>query len=443
MPVEKEETVPGGKKRVAFGRTPKMPSYLVVLVAGELEALSGEANGIPLRIITSRGKKHNAEYALEITRKLLAFYNNYFGLKYPLPKLDQIAIPGGFLGAMENWGAITYFESILLFDPKVSSQDTRETIFTVVAHEMAHQWFGDLVTPAWWDDLWLNEAFATWMEVKASDHFNPGWNARIRSGRSKNLAMATDSLRATHPVRMPIASPSDVIRSFDEITYQKGGAVLFMLESYLGEEAFRDGLRQYLSAHQYANATAADLWAAMEKVSGQPLSGMARSWIEQPGFPLLKVSSSCLEGKRQLVLEQQRFTLDDAPASPFLWQIPVILAEVGAKQPQKKLLLKEKTSTFPLEDCNTPIKLNAGDVGYYRVYYSKPLLKVLQESLSSRLGQSDQLDLLRDTWALMEANQGPSSDYLDLVEGLREQRGQPIWEEILGRLDSLDSLFIG
>jgi aminopeptidase N len=443
MPVEREEALPAGKKRVKFSRTPKMPSYLVVLVAGELEALSGEAEGIPLRIITSRGKKQNGEYALEVTRKLLAFFNDYFGLKYPLPKLDQIAIPGGFLGAMENWGAITYFESILLFDPKVSSQSTRETIFNVVAHEIAHQWFGDLVTPAWWDDLWLNEAFATWMEVKASNHFNPGWNARVRSGRSKNFAMSTDALRATHPVRMPIANPSDVIRSFDEITYQKGGAVLFMLETYLGEQVFRDGLRQYLSAHQYGNATAANLWTAMEKVSGKPLSGMARSWIEQPGFPLLKVSSSCLEGKRQLVLEQQRFTLDDEAPSPLLWQIPVILAEPGATQPPKKFLLKEKSSTFALDNCSTTIKLNAGDAGYYRVRYSKPLLKVLRESLSSGLGQSDQLNLLRDTWALMEANQGSSSDYLDLVEGLRDQKGQPIWEEILGKLESLDSLFIG
>jgi aminopeptidase N len=443
MPVEREEALPAGTKRVKFSRTPKMPSYLVALVAGELEALSGEAAGVPLRIVTSRGKKQNAEYALEITRQLLAFYNDYFGLKYPLPKLDQIAIPGGFLGAMENWGAITYFESLLLFDPKVSSQSTRETIFSFVAHEIAHQWFGDLVTPAWWDDLWLNEAFATWMAVKASDHFNPGWNARLRSGRSKDLAMGTDALKATHPVRMPIANPSDVLRSFDEITYEKGGAVLFMLETYLGERVFRDGLRQHLSAHQYGNATAADLWAAMEKVSGKPLSGMARSWIEQPGFPLLKVSSSCLEGKRQLVLEQQRFTLDAETPSSALWQVPVILAEAGSKQPSRRFLLKEKSSTFALDDCSTPIKLNAGDVGYYRVHYSKALLKGLQESLSSRLGQSDQLNLLRDTWALTEANQGSSSDYLDLVEGLRDQTGQPIWEEVLDRLKSLDSLFIG
>ena len=443
MPVESEEALPAGKKRVKFSRTPKMASYLVALVAGELEALTGDAEGIPLRIITPRGKKQNGEYALEITRKLLAFYNDYFGLRYPLPKLDQIAIPGGFLGAMENWGAITYIESALLFDPKVSSQSTRETIFEIVAHEIAHQWFGDLVTLAWWDDTWLNEAFASWMQVKASDHFNPGWNVRIRSSRMKNFAMSSDAHRTTHPIHLPITSPADVVRSFDEITYDKGGAVLLMLEAYLGEQIFRDGLHQYLEAHQYSNTTAADLWKALEKVSGKPLSSIARSWIEQPGFPLLKATSSCREGTRQLVLEQQRFTVDDPAVSPLLWQIPVILMPVGSKQPPKTFLLKDKTATLAAGDCQTPIKLNVGDTGYYRVHYATALLKALRRELLTGLDLPERLNLLRDTWALTEADQGHSADYLDLVEGLRSQTSQPLWEEILDRLNLIDSLYIG
>jgi len=443
MPVQREEPLADSKKRVTFARTPKMSSYLVALVAGELEALNSDADGIPLRIITTRGKKQNGEYALEITRKLLAFYNDYFGLNYPLPKLDQIAIPGGFLGAMENWGAITYIESALLFDPKISSQETRENVFNIVAHEIAHQWFGDLVTLAWWDDTWLNEAFASWMQVKAADRFNPGWNIRIRSSRSKNWAMGTDALKTTHAIHLPITNPADVTRSFDEITYDKGGAVLLMMETYLGEEVFRNGLRQYLSAHQYSNTTAADLWAALDRVSGKSVSGMAHGWIEQPGFPLVKASSSCREGKQELTLEQQRFAVDSAGASQLLWQIPVFQAGAGSTQSPRIHLLKDRTATFPAGGCQTPIKLNAGDSGYYRVQYSPDLLNALRPKLASGLALADRLNLMRDTWALMEANQGRSTDYLDLVENLRGQTSQPLWEDILDKLIFLDSLYLG
>ncbi len=263
MPIEREHRLGNGLKEVKFARTPPMASYLVVLVSGELEELKGEAEGVQIRIITTEGKKEQGRYALEVTKKVLAYYNDYFGVRYPLPKLDQIAVPGGFSGAMENWGAITYNERTLLFDPKTSSQATKQGIFSVVAHEMAHQWFGDLVTTAWWDNIWLNEGFASWMATKATDHFNPDWEVSLTAGSVKSGVMNDDARSATHPILQPVDNESEANDAFDHITYQKGQSFLRMLENFLGEEPFRYGIRRYMTDHQYSNTTTADLWAAL------------------------------------------------------------------------------------------------------------------------------------------------------------------------------------
>ncbi len=271
MPVTQETPLPNGLKRVSFARTPPMASYLVVLAAGELEAVSGEVDGVKLRVITTAGKKAQGRYALGVLKQILPYYNAYFGVKYPLPKLDLIAVPGGFGGAMENWGGIVFNESTLLFDPAMSSEADKRYIYGIVSHETAHQWFGDLVTMAWWDNLWLNEGFASWMENKAPDHFHPEWRLWESAAGGKSDVMESDASRATHPVQQPVKDPVQAAAAFDDITYIKGAAVIRMLEAYLGEAPFRAGIRRYMAAHQYSNTTAADLWDALGAASGKPV----------------------------------------------------------------------------------------------------------------------------------------------------------------------------
>src|SRR6476660_2092367 len=304
MPVAREKKVIGGRE-VEFQSTPSMSSYLVVFCAGEFDAVESEVDGVKLRITTTKGKAENARYALEATAQNLHYYNEYFGIPYPLPKLDQLAIPGGFGGAMENWGGITYYETALLFDPANSSAGTKQRVYEVIAHEVAHQWFGDLVTMAWWDNLWLNEGFASWMGTKCSDHFNPQWEVWLRSNGKKQRAMETDALSATHPIQQPVKTESEADSAFDEITYLKGQSFLRMLESYLGEEDFRGGIRSYMQAHKFSNSTTADLWNALGEFSKKPVSAIAASWTEQPGLPLVSVNSA----ESGITVSQERFAM--------------------------------------------------------------------------------------------------------------------------------------
>ena len=264
-----------------------MSSYLFVLTAGELERLTADADGVTVGVVTTAGKSEQGRFALDNAVKLLDYYNDYFGVKYPLPKLDLIAVPGGFGGAMENWGGITFFESRLLFDPATNADTARRGIFSILAHEMAHQWFGDLVTMGWWDNLWLNEGFASWMQAKAAEHFYPQWQSWLNGYGQKQFAMALDARRTSHPIQQPVADQSEAMTAFDGITYNKGQALIRMLENYLGEQAFRDGIRNYMAAHAYGNTTTADLWQALESAAGKPVTGIAASFTEQDGVPLI------------------------------------------------------------------------------------------------------------------------------------------------------------
>ena len=246
-----------------------MPTYLVALAVGEFDALSDSFDGIALRILTAPGRADEARYAMEVTKQLLGYYRDYFGVPYMLPKLDQLAIPGVRGGAMEDWGAISYNENLLLYDPRRSPPRQQQLVFTIVAHEIAHQWFGNLVTAAWWDDIWLNEAFATWMQNKTLAHFHPEWNSRTRERLNREEALALDAGKATRAVADPPAHEIGIFEVFDDITYQKGGAVLGMFEAQIGEEVFRDGLRNYMVAHRYSNATADDLGTTSRGPRGQ------------------------------------------------------------------------------------------------------------------------------------------------------------------------------
>jgi aminopeptidase N len=439
MPVEKESPTADGLKETKFAQTPPMATYLVLLVAGELEELSGEAEGVQIHIITTVGKREQGQYALAITKKLLAYYDNYFGIKFPLPKLDQIAIPGGFDGAMENWGAITYNESVLLYDPQASSPETQRNIFITVAHEMSHQWFGDLVTTAWWNNLWLNEGFATWMEVKATDHFNPEWQTELSAISDKSAVMSGDAHSTTHPIQSPVNNESEANDAFDSITYQKGGAFLRMLEDYLGPDLFRSGIQEYLTEHKYSSATTADLWNALEKVSGKPISAIAGGWTSQPGLPVVSVRAECDNGRQLVALEQKRFTVQDPHAEPLQWQIPITLATAGHPGVTTRILLTNLTGSINLPDCADIPKANAGDSGYYRVHYSPELFEKLQNSIN-QWPPADRLNLLDDCWAIVEANRMSAAQYFDLVMALKNERTLAIWDEIISTLYLVDNL---
>ena len=435
MPVESEKKTDAGKE-LRFAETPPMSSYLVVLCAGELDAIYGEADGVKIGVITTKGKAETGRYALESAEKILTYYDDYFGIKFPLPKLDLIAVPGGFGGAMENWGGIMFFESILLFDPAKSSEQTKENVFGTEAHEIAHQWFGNLVTMAWWDNLWLNEGFASWMGTKCSDHFNPQWEIWLRSSGRKQNAMETDALSATHPIQQVVRTESEADSAFDEITYLKGQSLLRMLESYLGEADFRAGIRSYMQAHKFSNSTTVDLWNALGEASKKPVSAIAASWTEQPGLPLVSVNSATSD----LTISQERFTVHQKNPKPLEWKIPIVYREGQPSGASQVFLLEKKSAPLPAVQPSHTVKLNAGDVGYYRVRYDAAHFEKLLASVA-QLPEADKVNLESDTWALVESGQGAISDYFKLVEALRDDNNLALWEEITTTLGFIDLLY--
>jgi len=446
MPVESEHKIDSGKE-VRFAPTPPMASYLNVFVAGELDSIETKASGTQIRVIATKGKAEWGRYALESTAQILEYFNDYFGVPYPLPKLDQIAIPGGFGGAMENWGGITYYESVLLFDPEKSSAATRQRIYEVIAHETAHMWFGDLVTMAWWDNLWLNEGFASWMGTKCTARFNPQWEVWLenviprdptrRTGISRELEMEGDARSTTHAIQQPIANEAEANSAFDDITYRKGQAFLLMLESFLGENVFRDGIRRYIAAHKYSNSTTADLWNALGAASGKPVGEIATAWTEQPGFPVVKVKRDGGRGS----LTQERFTIHFSNAPPLQWKIPLTYFLVGDAKPQSRLMTG-KTDNLSDVPSDRALKLNAEGTGNYRVEYDEASWKLLLNALP-KLNVPDRVNLLGDAWALVQSNRAPLSLYLSLIEKLPSLSELAEREQIINTFDFINGLLVG
>ncbi len=446
MPVKSEKKIAGGKE-VRFAATPPMSSYLNVFVAGELDLIESRSGPTQLRVIATKDKAEMGRYALEATAQILKYYNDYFGVPYPLPKLDQIALPGGFGGAMENWGGITYYESALLFDPKSSSVQTKQNIYEVLAHEIAHQWFGDLVTMAWWDNLWLNEGFASWMGTKCTARFNPHWEVWLRRnlprdptrrvGIAREQAMEGDARSTTHPIQQPIATEAEASSAFDDITYKKGQSFLRMLESFLGEDVFREGIRRYMAAHKYSNSTTADLWNALSETSKKPVGEIAAGWTEQPGFPVVKVKR---EAGDKVALTQERFTISFKNAPPLEWKIPLTYAVVG--QTPATLLMTSKTGNLENIPADRAFKLNVNGAGNYRVEYDEPSWNLLLQALPN-LGVEDRVNLLSDAWALVQANRAPISLYFGLVEKLPASSELAEREQLINVLDFIDRLLIG
>jgi aminopeptidase N len=440
MPISHQELAGGASKRVSFAATPRMSSYLFVLVAGDLERLTGDADGVTVGVVTASGKRAQGRYALDSATNLLRYYNNYFGLKYPLPKLDLIAVPGGIGGAMENWGGIVFNESTLLFDPSSSPDALRRSIFSILAHEMAHQWFGDLVTMGWWNDLWLNEGFASWMQDKAADRLHPDWQVWLNGGTAKQVAMDVDARRTAHPIQQPVADESEAQSVFDSITYSKSQVFIRELENYLGAEKFRDGIRRYMAAHAYSNATTADLWLALQQASGKQVASIATPYTEQPGVPLIVSRASCVNDKQRLMLRQERFTRDAANVRAQLWQVPIAFGPPGAKQPTGVVLLQGKTMQIEAGRCGEPIKLNFGDIGYYRVQYDDATEAALAKSIEA-MAPADRVNLLADNWALAKGGRITADRYFRLVDAIVDDRNRAVLQQVIstvGRLDDLE-----
>jgi aminopeptidase N len=446
MPVESEKKIADGKE-VRFAATPSMSSYLNVFVAGELDSIESRSGSTQIRVITTKGKAELGRYALEATAQILQYYNDYFGVPYPLPKLDQIALPGGFGGAMENWGGITYYESALLFDPKNSSAETKQNIYEVLAHEMAHQWFGDLVTMAWWDNLWLNEGFASWMGSKCTAHFNRQWEVWLRResprdptrrvGIAKEAAMEGDARSTTHPIQQRIATEAEANSAFDDITYKKGQSFLRMVESFLGEDIFRDGIHRYIAAHKYSNSTTADLWGALSEASKKPVGEIAAGWTQQPGFPIVRVKR---EADGRVRLTQERFTVNFKNAPPLEWKIPLTYTVIG--QAPATLLMTNKTDILENISADRALKLNVNGAGNYRVEYDEPSWNLLVQALP-KIGLEDRVNLLSDSWALVGANRAPVSRYFGLVEKLPSSTELAERGQIINVVDFVNGLLVG
>jgi len=414
MPEARREANADGSAVVTFRTTPAMSSYLLFLAIGELDRITTRAAGVEIGVVTRRGAGEQGRWALESSARIVPWYNTYFGTPYPLPKLDNVAGPGSsqFFGAMENWGAIFSFENILLVDPSITSEARRQSIFKVAAHEIAHQWFGDLVTMAWWDDLWLNEGFASWMATKATAALHPEWEPLLDRIEGRESAMQLDSLTTTHPVVQHVTTVEQISQAFDAITYRKGEAVITMLEDFVGEVAWRNGVRAYIARHRLGNTVTDDLWRAVEQAAARPITAIAHDFTNQPGVPLIRVESAgCVRGRTRVSLRQGQFSRDVQDARPLAWRVPVI-AQAGGRE--LRTLVDGGAAQASVPGCG-PLIVNYGQAGYYRTLYSPALLAGITRNFA-RLRPLDQIGLLADNWALGLAGYQPAGAALDLAE---------------------------
>jgi len=415
MPAASSEQLSGGRTRTHFADTPPMASYLVFVGVGDIDRITTQVDGVEIGVITRRGAAERGRYALQSAADVVHYYNQYFGIPYPLPKLDMIAAPGagGGFAAMENWGAILYFDQYLLLDEH-SGEAERETVFGDVAHEIAHQWFGDLVTMQWWDDLWLNEGFASWMASKATEHLHPDWHPWLQQLSEGTAKVMNDDARAgTHPVVREINTIDEANQAFDSITYDKGLAVIRMIEAYVGEDAFRRGVHNYLDAHKLGNSVTADLWSAVQAASGQPVMDIARAFTTQPGYPIVRATGgACSGGTSPIALSQRRFALDDAARTGQLWPIPIVAQRLDG-QSVRTVMAAQAQGALNVPGCGAYI-VNAGRSAYFRVLYDGANLQALRQHFSA-LSADDQLGTLSDYWAFARSGDAPFGAYLDLM----------------------------
>jgi aminopeptidase N len=443
MPAASTTTLADGRQRVKFGATPKMSTYLLFFGLGEFERASRMAGKTEVGVITTRGGKDKASFVLDASVALLDEYNRYFGVPYPLPKLDNVAAPGRsqFFGAMENWGAIFTFEYAMLLDPAISTQSDKQNAFAIAAHEMAHQWFGDLVTMRWWDDLWLNEGFASWMESRMTAQLHPEWNTALSAVAIREGAMERDSIASTHPVVQHVATVEQASQAFDDITYQKGESVIRMLEDHVGADAWRKGVRLYMRRHAYGNTVSDDFWSAIEQASGKPVRDIAHDFTLQPGVPLITVTSATCRGSSTRVeLTQGEFSRDQPGKTALRWRVPVTLQAIGSSRPVHTMVVGGKASV-DVPGC-APVLVNAGQNGYYRTLYAPRQFAPLAAGFA-RLKPIDQIGLLADSWSLGLAGMQSAADFLDLADATRMDADPQVWGNIASVFNTIHHYYKG
>ena len=433
------ESLENKKKIVRFTDTIKMSTYLVAFVIGQMETSKPVFVGkAPLRLWTVSGKQALTPFGQEIAAASLKFFEDYYDMPYPGDKLDLLAIPDFASGAMENLGAITFRETALLVDQRTGTHAELERVADVVAHENAHMWFGDLVTMSWWNGLWLNEAFATFMEMLAVDAWKPEWKRWESFSVARAAAFSVDGLVSTRPIEYPVRAPKDADAMFDILTYEKGASVLRMLEQHIGPTIFRDGVRQYLRTHAYGNADTKDLWTALGTVASQPVPELMNGWIFQPGFPVVTAD---VKGN-ELRLSQQRFTyLAQQSTAEQLWQIPIqVRITIGNRTEHQRLLLTERETRIGLPSGVSSVFVNEGGHGFYRVRHQGPLLQQLLDQGFDRLAAIERFALVSDTWATTVAGLTPLSEYLRLTAHFKNERDKNVWAVLLDSFSFLNRI---
>jgi len=446
------ERVEGGKKILRFADTIRMSTYLVAFIVGDLEATDAiQVGRTPLRVWCVPGKRHLAGFALEVAADSLRFFQDYYGLPYPGDKLDLLAIPDFASGAMENLGAITFRENALLVDGQASTHAELERVADVIAHENAHMWFGDLVTMSWWNGLWLNEAFATFMGMLAVDAWKPEWQRWGTFNLSRAAALSVDGLHSTRPIEYPVRAPHDADAMFDVLTYEKGASVLRMLEQYLGPDVFRAGVRDYLRAHAYDNADTGDLWAALQRTATQPVLDLMQGWIFRAGYPLINVDldQDPARGSR-LLIAQQRFTYlpssslgaaDPENERDQRWHAPLLIRITARGQSRThRILLTEPEARLDLPDGFESALVNEGGHGFYRVRYGPALLERLMRVMPGGLPAIERFNVVNDAWAAAVAGLMPLSDYLELTASLRADRDKNVWAILIDSFHALNRI---
>ncbi|KAK9876801.1 hypothetical protein WA026_015039 [Henosepilachna vigintioctopunctata] len=433
-----------------FDKSPIMSTYLVAVVVGEYDYIEDKSSdGVLVRVYTPKGKKEQGKFALEVATKVLPYYKYYFNIAYPLPKIDLIAISDFSAGAMENWGLVTYRETCLLVDEENTPAIRKQWIAIVVGHELAHQWFGNLVTMEWWTHLWLNEGYAQFAEFLCVDHLFPNfdiWKQFVSETYAKALDL--DALKNSHPIEVPVQHPKEIDEIFDDISYNKGASIIRMLHHYIGEEDFRKGMNLYLTRHQYKNTFTEDLWAALEEASKKPIGIVMSSWTKQMGFPQLKVS---LEKNNRgegaiLRIKQSKFTADGSdPDGSYLWIIPISVST--SKKPDKEVastVLEHSEGELVIPDINPDtdwVKVNPGTIGYYRTHYSPEMLQRLIPALRDRtLPPLDRLGILNDMFALVQAGHASTVDILKLLNAFEDETEYTVWSSICNIISKLSVL---
>jgi len=441
MPIASEKELGGGLRKVTFQTSPKMSSYLLFFSLGDFERLSAKGpGGVDMGIVSPTGSGEQARYALDSMAPVIEYYTDYFGVPYPLPKLDNVAAPGEsqFFGAMENWGAILTFEKFLLIDPAITSPATQNYMYTAQAHEVAHQWFGNIVTMAWWDDLWLNEGFASWMETKAAARFRPDWHPLLTRVGGRETAMGLDGFSTTHPVVQRIRTVAETAQAFDSISYSKGEAVIAMLEAYAGEDVWRDGIRAYMRQHQYGNTVSDDLWRAVEKAGAAGITDIAHDFTLQPGIPLVRAEARCVNGRTALSLSQSEFSRDrkdQVAANPQRWRVPLLVSGGGA-DPVRHVL--DGRASLDLPGCGAVV-VNGGQLGYFRTLYNADMIDDLAHALPG-LDPIDQIGLVRDNFALAESGYQPMGLALDLLSAVPSDANPVVAQGAIARWGAVNGL---